>query len=103
MAAAQAQDEAKQFLKTDSNGSNLYDHLTETLMKLLVERPANSYEAFEDISASVKQAAFSDGGNDGPSAAAAAAAAAQSEWVAATVPATDGDEDAAPEDPEGQQ
>ena len=98
-----AQDEAKQFLKTDSNGSNLYDHLTETLMKLLVERPANSYEAFEDISASVKQAAFSDGGNNGPSAAAAAAAAAQSEWVAATVPATDGDEDASPEDPEGLQ
>ncbi len=46
--------ELRQILKEDASGKNLYDHLTETLMKLLIERPANAYDSFENISASVK-------------------------------------------------
>jgi hypothetical protein len=46
--------ELKQILKEDSNGQNLYDHLTQTLMKILEERPKNAFESFELISAQVK-------------------------------------------------
>lgn len=46
--------ELKQILKEDSNGQNLYDHLTQTLMRIIIDRPKNAYEAFELISASVK-------------------------------------------------
>ena len=45
--------ELKQILKEDKYGKNLYDHLTETLMKILVDRPANAFESFELISAAV--------------------------------------------------
>ena len=37
----------RQILKEDSSGKNLYDHLTETLMKILLERPANAFDNFE--------------------------------------------------------
>jgi len=47
--------ELKQILKEDKYGKNLYDHLTETLMKILVDRPANAFESFELISAAVKE------------------------------------------------
>lgn len=46
--------ELRQILKEDATGKNLYDHLTETLMKILIERPANAYDSFELISANVK-------------------------------------------------
>lgn len=46
--------ELRQLLKEDANGKNLYDHLTETLMKIMVDRPKNAYDAFELISAEVK-------------------------------------------------
>jgi radial spoke head protein 4A len=46
--------ELRQILKEDSNGQNLYDHLTQTLMKILVDRPSNAFETFELISADVK-------------------------------------------------
>jgi len=46
--------ELRQILKEDANGQNLYDHLTQTLMRILVDRPKNAYEAFELISANVK-------------------------------------------------
>jgi radial spoke head protein 4A len=46
--------ELRQILKQDANGKNLYDHLTETLMKLLIDRPPNAYDMFEVISAEVK-------------------------------------------------
>lgn len=46
--------ELRQILKQDANGKNLYDHLTETLMKLLIDRPGNAYDMFEVISAEVK-------------------------------------------------
>ncbi len=45
----------RQILKEDSSGKNLYDHLTETLMKILIDRPANAFDNFELISAEVKE------------------------------------------------
>lgn len=47
--------ELRQILKEDASGKNLYDHLTETLMKILIERPKNAYDSFELISADVKE------------------------------------------------
>ena len=46
--------ELRQILKEDSSGKNLYDHLTETLMKILLDRPANAFDNFELISSEVK-------------------------------------------------
>jgi radial spoke head protein 4/6 len=46
--------ELKQLLKEDQQGKNLYDHLTETLMKLMLDHPKNAYEMFELVSAEVK-------------------------------------------------
>ena len=46
--------ELKQILKEDTSGKNLYDHLTETLMKILLDRPKNAYDNFELISAEIK-------------------------------------------------
>lgn len=46
--------ELRQLLKEDCSGKNLYDHLTETLMKVLLDRPGNAYDNFELISADVK-------------------------------------------------
>jgi hypothetical protein len=46
--------ELRQLLKEDAAGKNLYDHLTETLMRIVLDRPANSYDAFELISSDVK-------------------------------------------------
>jgi len=46
--------ELRQVLKEDSAGKNLYDHLTETLMRIVMDRPGNAYDAFELISANVK-------------------------------------------------
>jgi hypothetical protein len=36
--------ELRQLLKEDAAGKNLYDHLTETLMKLLIDKPTNAYD-----------------------------------------------------------
>lgn len=47
--------ELRQILKQDADGKNLYEHLTETLMKILIDRPANAYDMFELISAEVKE------------------------------------------------
>jgi len=46
--------ELRTILKQDAEGKNLYDHLTETLMKILLDRPKNAYDMFELISAEVK-------------------------------------------------
>lgn len=46
--------ELRQLLKEDSQGKNLYDHLTETLMKILIDKPKDAYDSFELISANVK-------------------------------------------------
>jgi hypothetical protein len=31
-------------LKEDKSGKNLYNHLTETLMRLLIDKPTNAYD-----------------------------------------------------------
>lgn len=46
--------ELRQILKEDASGKDLYEHLTEVLMKLLIDRPKNAYDSFELISAEVK-------------------------------------------------
>lgn len=46
--------EARGLLKEDRNGKNLYDHLTETLMKIIIDRPENAFDIFEQISSEVK-------------------------------------------------
>eukprot|EP00741_Cyanophora_paradoxa_P008658 tig00001366_g8381.t1 len=52
-------DEAKAFLsKSVDNKSSLYDHLSEVLLKVLSEQPANALEQFETISAAIKEASF---------------------------------------------
>ncbi|OWZ16727.1 Flagellar radial spoke protein [Phytophthora megakarya] len=49
-------EEAKAFLKKESaDGTNLYDHLGDVLLKIIVERPENLHETFENISTLVKQ------------------------------------------------
>ncbi|CEG41255.1 Radial spokehead-like protein [Plasmopara halstedii] len=49
-------EEAKAFLKKESNdGTNLYDHLSDVLLKIIVERPEGLHETFENISTLVKQ------------------------------------------------
>lgn len=48
-------EEAKAFLKQECvDGTNLYDHLSDVLLKILVERPENLHDTFESISAAVK-------------------------------------------------
>jgi hypothetical protein len=46
--------EARQVLKQGQDGKNLYNHLVETLMKIILDRPQNAYDMFELISAEVK-------------------------------------------------
>lgn len=46
--------ELRQILKEDCEGKNLYDHLTETLMRIMLDRPDKAYDNFELISAQVK-------------------------------------------------
>ncbi len=46
--------ELRQILSEDPSGKDLYGHLTETLMRILIERPKNAYDSFELISAAVK-------------------------------------------------
>lgn len=48
-------EEAKAFLKQECvDGTNLYDHLSDVLLKILVERPENLHDTFEAISTAVK-------------------------------------------------
>ncbi|KAH9085526.1 hypothetical protein Ae201684P_005232 [Aphanomyces euteiches] len=51
-------DEAKAYLKEERGGVNLYDHLSEVLLKLLVERPIDATSMFEHLSCTVRQERF---------------------------------------------
>eukprot|EP00742_Colponemidia_sp_Colp-10_P000571 GILJ01000625.1.p1 GENE.GILJ01000625.1~~GILJ01000625.1.p1 ORF type:complete len:473 (+),score=96.00 GILJ01000625.1:42-1421(+) len=51
-------EEAKAFLMKESKGDNVYDHLTQVLAKILLERPDNAVESLEQISRFVKQTTF---------------------------------------------
>lgn len=59
-------EEAKAYLQKASGGSSLYDHLSEVLLKILVEKPEDSCAAFEHISEAVKQARFTTVGSEDP-------------------------------------
>jgi radial spoke head protein 4/6 len=50
-------DEATRFLMKEgpAGGPTLHDHLTQVLLKLIVERPANANSQFENISLSLRQ------------------------------------------------
>ncbi|GLE11725.1 hypothetical protein PINS_up024312 [Pythium insidiosum] len=55
-------EEAKAFLKKECvDGTNLYDHLSDVLLKILVERPENLHESFELVSTTVKQQRYVPG------------------------------------------
>lgn len=51
-------EEAKEFLRKDIDGSNLYDHISDVLLEVLTKRPGDALGIFEQISSSVKQAKF---------------------------------------------
>jgi len=56
-------DECKAYLQTPSaagNGSStVFSHVSEILLKLVEERPANPVDVFEEVSAAVKQSSYS--------------------------------------------
>lgn len=59
-------EEAKQLLEAQGpGGSSVFDHLSDTILKILNERPADAVAAFEDISLSVKRAAFAQKSAEG--------------------------------------
>ncbi|KAK7901489.1 hypothetical protein WMY93_018258 [Mugilogobius chulae] len=45
---------------SDKTNTNLYDHLTQVLLKIMDERPRDVVDVFEDISRDVKRAQFVD-------------------------------------------
>jgi radial spoke head protein 4A len=52
-------EEALQLLKTqDESGENLYEHLSDCLHKIIVEKPNAAYDIFQSLSDSVKQQTF---------------------------------------------
>lgn len=56
MSSTLSLDEATAYLKKEGHGgTNLYDHLSEVLLKILVEKPDNSCDSFENISEALKQ------------------------------------------------
>ena len=58
-------EEAKQYLMRESKGTSLYDHLSEVLMKVLVEKPDDAVALFENLSTIVKQQAVAPAGSEG--------------------------------------
>ena len=53
-------EEAKQFLRaepTEGSGS-LYDHLSQVLLKIIIDRPKDANQYFEEISAQVRSGSF---------------------------------------------
>merc|ERR1719456_1816497 len=52
-------EEAKQLLCSQgADGVNLFDHLSDAIHKMIVEKPHNAYGIFESLSDGVKQASF---------------------------------------------
>jgi hypothetical protein len=45
-------DSLRQMLKEDKCGKNLYNHLTETLMKILMDKPTNAYDQVDWVTGS---------------------------------------------------
>jgi radial spoke head protein 4A len=63
----------------DGNGTNVYDHLSSVLLKILQDKPADAVNAFENISTLVKQSALKPAAADGTASAAGSGAAAQAD------------------------
>lgn len=54
-------EEAKQFLRReDEDGSSLYEHLSQVLAKIVVEKPANANAMFEHISQELRRGDFAN-------------------------------------------
>jgi radial spoke head protein 4A len=51
-------EQAKAYLQKKYGNSSVYDHLTELLLKLVVEKPEDSVAMFEHLSSVVKQSSF---------------------------------------------
>jgi hypothetical protein len=52
-------EEAKQLLLSQGDeGTNLFDHLSDSIHKMIVEKPHNAYGIFESLSDGVKQSTF---------------------------------------------
>ena len=48
-------DDAKAYLlQSNKNGNNLYDHLTDLVLKLFEQKTENAFDLFESISTEVK-------------------------------------------------
>ncbi|KDO35438.1 hypothetical protein SPRG_00286 [Saprolegnia parasitica CBS 223.65] len=99
-------EEAKAFLRLDLGGVNLYDHLSDVLLRVLVERPNDAVNAFEHLSCTVRQERFKRPAEAiaAENAVDAEAKAQQEAWgKAATslLKIQNGDEEVAPETPTG--
>ena len=58
-------EDAKNYLQKEVKGSNLYDHLSEVLVKVLAERPEDAVAMFENLSTLVKQQTIAPKGSEG--------------------------------------
>lgn len=75
--------DAKAYLTSDFKGTHLYNHLTEVILKLINDRPADALTVLESVSRCVRKSTFSAGPGVGTSTkgkAAEAAACASSTW-----------------------
>lgn len=78
---------AKAALQKKVNGNSVYDHVADTLLKIIAEGPADAVEVFEAVSAAVKRNRFDVGGSTAGGAGAVEqkqdpdVAAARAEWA----------------------
>ncbi|ETW07763.1 hypothetical protein H310_02204 [Aphanomyces invadans] len=80
-------DEAKAYLKEERGGVNLYDHLSEVLLKLLIDRPIDATTMFEHLSCTVRQERYyrTESPNNSEAAADTEAKSAQEAWTKAAI------------------
>ena len=60
MAGTEKLEECKQYLRAqpENGGLSLYDHMTQVLVKLINEKPADANIMFEDLSAAVRASTY---------------------------------------------
>ncbi len=90
---------AKAVLQRKQGDSSLYDHLSEVLLKIVTEEPADSLALFEHLSALVKRGAYpgnTTGARAGGQASENESKLAESGWATAAASVL-----AAPENPDG--
>ena len=90
---------AKALLQKKQGSSSVYDHLSEVILKLVTEEPADSLALFEHLSSLVKQGAYpgnTTGARAGGGASESEVKAAESGWASAAASVL-----AAPENPDG--